>query len=84
MEFTVNIRDKYNFNPGQYDIASGAPDDENGRFEALGWAKSFYSVGSATRIVTWKAGNITSSTKIVYCDKNNNAYKNTSSTKGER
>lgn len=38
--------DKYDFNAGQSDIASGASDNENGRFATLGWAKPFYTYGS--------------------------------------
>lgn len=43
---TVHMWDLYNFNNGQYDIATGEPDDVNGRFEALGWAHSFETHGS--------------------------------------
>lgn len=56
MEITVHAEDHYNFNKGQDDIASGAPDDENGRFQAIGWAKGFDSYGSVTRTVTWPVG----------------------------
>lgn len=48
--------DRYNFNRGQSDIASAAPDDENGRFTEIGWAKPFDSTGSVTRTVTWTLG----------------------------
>ena len=34
----------------------GVPDSENGRFEELGWAKSFETSGSVDRIYTWKVG----------------------------
>ncbi len=56
MEITVHAEDHYNFNKGQADIATGAPDDENGRFQAIGWAKGFDSRGSVTRTVTWPVG----------------------------
>ena len=36
MTITVNSLDRYNFNAGQADIASGTPDDINGRVESLG------------------------------------------------
>jgi hypothetical protein len=36
---TVNVRDWYNFNPGGKDIATEVPDDSNGRFSTIGWAK---------------------------------------------
>lgn len=50
-DVTIEIEDFYNFNKGQKDIFSGLPDDENGRFEVFGWAKSFYSRGSISRTV---------------------------------
>lgn len=53
---TVYARDKWNFNNGQSDPASGTPDAVNGRFEELGWGKSFESSGSLTRTYTWKVG----------------------------
>lgn len=49
-----------------HDIATGLPDDSNGRFAVLGWAKSFFTYGKAVRKVTWTAGKINKSTKIVY------------------
>jgi hypothetical protein len=56
MEVTVHAEDRYNFNRGDEDIATKAPDDENGRFAELGWAKSFDVNGSVTRTVTWELG----------------------------
>lgn len=56
MEIVVHAEDHYNFNRGQADIASGAPDDANGRFTELGWAKPFDSSGSVRRTVTWTLG----------------------------
>lgn len=53
---TVHARDKWNFNKGDSDIASGAPDAANGRFEELGWARSFETNGSMTRTYSWKVG----------------------------
>lgn len=67
-EYTLNIsvemEDFYNFNKGQADIATGLPDDQNGRFEVFGWAKSFYSRGTVTRTVTWKRGQADTTTQI--------------------
>lgn len=57
MEVTVHAEDYYNFNRGQQDIASGAPDDENGRFTEVGWARPFETTGTYTRTVTWTVGN---------------------------
>lgn len=41
----ITMEDFYNFNKGQVYIATGLPDDANGRFEVFGWAKSFFSRG---------------------------------------
>lgn len=38
--------DRYNFNPHQHDVATGAPDNDNGRFTEIGWAKPFDTHGS--------------------------------------
>jgi hypothetical protein len=56
MKVTVHAEDYYNFNPDQKDIASGAGDNENGRFTEIGWAKPFPSSGDVTRTVTWPVG----------------------------
>jgi hypothetical protein len=56
MTIAVHGRDHYNFNAGQGDIATGASDDENGRFTEVGWAKPFDSYGEITRTVTWTIG----------------------------
>jgi uncharacterized protein YukE len=56
MQVTVHAEDYYNFNPDQKDIASGAGDNENGRFTEIGWAKPFPSSGDVTRTVTWPVG----------------------------
>lgn len=45
MLIQFHMEDMYNFNRGMADIASGAPDDENGRFAQLGWAKGFKTIG---------------------------------------
>lgn len=56
MEVTVHGEDHYNFNKGQSDIASEAPDDANGRFTEIGWAKPFDSHGTITRTISWELG----------------------------
>lgn len=56
MTITVHAEDYYNFNRGQADIASGTPDDVNGRFCEVGWAKPFPTSGEVTRVVTWELG----------------------------
>lgn len=57
MRVTVHMMDRYNFNRGQADIASGAPDNANGRFTELGWARPFDTRGEITRTITWTVGN---------------------------
>ena len=56
MTVTVHAEDRYNFNSGSADIATGLPDNANGRFEEIGWAKPFDTSGELTRTVTWKLG----------------------------
>jgi WXG100 family type VII secretion target len=56
MQVTVHAEDYYNFNPDQSDIASGAGDNENGRFTEIGWARPFPSSGDVTRTITWPVG----------------------------
>lgn len=53
---TVYARDKWNFDRYKQDKHSGTPDEVNGRFEELGWAKSFDTSGSITKTYTWKVG----------------------------
>jgi hypothetical protein len=56
MTVTVNAEDRYNFNRGQADIATGAGDNENGRFTEIGWARPFDVHGETTQTVTWTVG----------------------------
>jgi hypothetical protein len=55
LNMTIHAEDLYNFNPEQADIATGTPDDENGRFEIIGWAKEFMQSGAAklTKPIIW-------------------------------
>jgi hypothetical protein len=64
MAITVHAMDRYDFNKGMKDKASGAADAENGRFATLGWAKPFMVSGSLTRVVTWNRGDVGSSTVV--------------------
>ncbi len=57
MKVTFTMEDMYNFNKSQVDIASGTPDDVNGRFSVLGWAKPFKSYGSFDLKVSWDISN---------------------------
>ena len=70
MQTIVHEIDRYNFNKGMNDIASGASDNENGRFEELGWAKSFTTTGEAEFDVTWEQGSIVDTTSQNVVDTN--------------
>lgn len=59
MKTTIHEIDRYNFNAGSADITTGAKDDENGRFERLGWAHSFTTKGSMDMDVQWKPSEAT-------------------------
>lgn len=65
VEMTVKFvtRDMYNFNAGMSDIATGVPDDVNGRFAVLGWAKEFVSFGELVQNVSWTLDGYSSSTQ---------------------
>lgn len=52
----VHMEDRYNFNPGQQDVATGIPDSENGRFEITGLAKQYTNYGKITRRISWSEG----------------------------
>lgn len=56
VDITVHIEDRYDFNPGQVDAYTGLPDDDNARFEALGWAQRFFSRGEVKRTETIELG----------------------------
>ncbi len=49
VDLTLHMEDMYNFNPGQADIASGIPDDDNGRFEITGLGHEFLQVATLER-----------------------------------
>jgi hypothetical protein len=60
MKIKVHAEDMYNFNAGAADIATQAPDNDNGRFATLGWAKEFRAYGEVERTVTWTIGGLSS------------------------
>lgn len=55
-ELTLHMEDRYNFNPGARDIATGIPDADNGRFEITGLAYQYRSFGSAIHRTKWVEG----------------------------
>jgi RHS repeat-associated protein len=64
MRVVIHEKDRYDFNKGMHDIATNAPDNTNGRFATLGWAKPFMTHGTVTRQVTWTRGDIAGSTVV--------------------
>lgn len=53
MTVVIHAADRYNFNAGQADKTTGLPDNANGRFQEVGWARSFDTAGSMTKTITW-------------------------------
>ncbi|MEY4583408.1 MAG: hypothetical protein RL701_8111 [Pseudomonadota bacterium] len=49
----LQAEDRYNFNPGDADMATAIPDDDNGRFEVTGLAKQYDSYSSLRRRLQW-------------------------------
>jgi hypothetical protein len=41
MNLVLHAEDQYNLNPGMKDITTGLPDDANGKFVIVGFAKGF-------------------------------------------
>ncbi|MEP0872778.1 S8 family serine peptidase [Trichocoleus desertorum AS-A10] len=62
LNFTLHAEDRYNFNPGQSDIASGTPDAENGRLVVVGLANEYMQYSTLEREVTWKEGDLNGAT----------------------
>ncbi len=62
LTFVVHAEDRYNFNPGATDIATGIPDDENGIFEVTGLAKQYMNYATLTRRIEWSGAPATSFT----------------------
>ena len=46
IDMTIHAEDRYNFNPGAADIASGTPDAANGRFEVTGLGQEYMNRGT--------------------------------------
>lgn len=71
MTVTIHAEDRYNFNPGQQDIATGIPDSANGVFEITGLAHQYTQRGEVTRVITWKEGD-TANAQVVDTDTSRN------------
>ena len=50
---TVHVEDRYNFNPGSTDVATGIPDSANGRFEITRLAKQYTNYATVVRHLKW-------------------------------
>lgn len=55
-EITIHMEDRYNFNPGNVDIATGVPDSANGIFEVTGLAHQYTNYATVRRQVSWREG----------------------------
>ena len=53
MVLTLHAEDRYNFNPGAADIATGIPDEDNGVFEITGLAHQYDHFSTLVREVKW-------------------------------
>lgn len=54
----LHAEDRYNFNPGQQDIATGIPDSENGLFAMTGLAHQYNHFSTLTRQIEWRGTSI--------------------------
>lgn len=63
MNYTLHAEDRYNFNPGQADIATGVPDATRGKLEQTGLAHQYTQYATLNRDVTWTQGDIGGSTR---------------------
>ena len=57
MDMVLHAEDQYNFNPGAKDIATGEPDNENGRFVVVGFAHGYRHTATLRRNIKWKGYN---------------------------
>jgi hypothetical protein len=62
MKYTLHAEDRYNFNPGQQDIATGVPDATRGKLEQTGLAHQYTQYSTLNRDVSWTQGNISGTT----------------------
>lgn len=53
LALTLHAEDRYNFNPGAADIATGIPDEDNGIFEMTGLAHQYDHFSTLTRSISW-------------------------------
>ncbi len=58
VDMVLHAEDRYNFNPGAQDIATGIPDSDNGVFEITGLAKQYTQTAELQRRIEWKYGTL--------------------------
>jgi hypothetical protein len=58
LDLVLHAEDRYNFNPGAKDIATGIPDSDNGIFEITGLAKQYTQTAELKRRIEWKYGTL--------------------------
>lgn len=63
MDYTLHAEDRYNFNPGQADIATGVPDATRGKLEQTGLAHQYTQYATLEREVSWTQGDIPGTTQ---------------------
>lgn len=54
MKLELHAEDQYNFNPGMKDMVTGIPDDANGKFVVVGFAKGYRHTATLTRTFSWE------------------------------
>lgn len=57
IKMIFHAEDRYNFNPDNFDIATGTPDAENGQFELTGLGKEFLRTGTLKRTIKFTLPN---------------------------
>lgn len=57
MTMTLHAEDRYNFNPGAQDIATGIPDEDNGIFEITELAHQYDHFSELVRRIQWTGVN---------------------------
>lgn len=55
-DIVIHMEDRYNFNPGDVDAATGIPDSANGNFELCGLGKQYMMYGHSLRHIRFQAG----------------------------
>lgn len=58
LDMVLHAEDRYNFNPGAKDIATGIPDSDNGIFEITGLAKQYTQTATLKRRIEWQYGTL--------------------------